>query len=165
MTCGLLRKWKDFGPDSSCCLSCSQVKPENAEQQTKLQLTNAITHNSIIAAMLSKDTIWHHCFSLNRIKPLDKTTEWQLLRHTWICIKSLFFFQRLAVTQYGVELPGNFCTLIKPDTALAKGSRSQYFTPYYKHIFKTLILLFSQVFLQYAFSLPRQKDICRNVVR
>lgn len=36
MTCGLRRKWKDFGLDLSRCLRRSQVKPGSAEQQTEL---------------------------------------------------------------------------------------------------------------------------------
>lgn len=100
MACGPQRKWKDFGSDFSCRLSCSQVK-----QQTRTQVTNAIKHNSIIAAMLSNDIIWYCCFPLNQIKPLDKTTEWQLLSSTWIYIKHVFF-QHMQVTQYAMVLPG-----------------------------------------------------------
>ena len=71
-------------------------------------------HKSFIAAMLLKHII-SHCYSPWN-KPLVRITEWQLLKHRFICIKC--FYEHMEVTQYGMPCPKKFVMLNKPDTAV-----------------------------------------------
>lgn len=89
-------------------------------------LTNAIMHNSVIAAMISKCTIWP-CLSPPTIELNHWYKQWTFA-NSYLNFYEGSFFEHVEVTWY--RLPRKFAMLIKLDAAFAKGSVSQYFTPY-----------------------------------